>query len=193
MTETVPPAYPFLVLLVSGGHTQLVLALSPDKFSILADTLDNKIGQGPFYYKIRAIADRASDVFDKAARLLDLPSSTQASGAVIEHYASLPPLAPFNTHPSVALATALPDKSRIAFSFSGILTATARRIEEFRPDVEEEALKREVSRVFQEAVVGHLCTKVGHAVKLLSGQGMAEAGGLVVSGGVASNQYLRQT
>lgn len=133
------------------------------------------------------------DVFDKAARLLDLPSSTQASGAVIEHYASLPPLAPFNTHPSAALATALPDKSRIAFSFSGILTATARRIEELRPDVEEEALKREVSRVFQEAVVGHLCTKVGHAINLLSGQGTAELGGLVVSGGVASNQYLRQT
>jgi N6-L-threonylcarbamoyladenine synthase len=136
-------------------------------------------------------------VFDKAARLLDLPSSTQASGAVIEHYASLTPLAPFSTSPSEPLATALPDKSRIAFSFSGILTATARRIEQLRHTVEEEALKREISRVFQEAVVGHLCRKVGHAISLLSGQeegkGMAEIGGLVVSGGVASNQYLRQT
>jgi N6-L-threonylcarbamoyladenine synthase len=132
---------------------------------------------------------------------LDLPSSTQASGAVIEHYASLTPLAPFNTTPSEALATALPDKSRIAFSFSGILTATARRIEQLQISVEDEALKRELSRVFQEAVVGHLCTKVGHAISLRSGQGegkgkgkgMAEIGGLVVSGGVASNQYLRQT
>jgi len=128
------------------------------------------------------------DVFDKAARLLDLPSSTQASGAVIEHYASLMPLPPFDTSPSSALATALPDKSRIAFSFSGILTATARRIEELR-DTDEEALKREVSRVFQEAVVGHLCKKMGHAMALLD----QPVGGLVVSGGVASNQYLRKT
>jgi N6-L-threonylcarbamoyladenine synthase len=128
------------------------------------------------------------DVFDKAARLLDLPSSTQASGAVIEHYASLPPLSPFDTTPSQPLATALPDKSRIAFSFSGILTATARRIEELRGNVDEEASKREVSRIFQEAVIGHLCKKVGHAMASLE-----PVGGLVVSGGVASNQYLRQT
>jgi N6-L-threonylcarbamoyladenine synthase len=128
------------------------------------------------------------DVFDKAARLLDLPSSTQASGAVIEHYASLPPLSPFDITPSPALATALPDKSRIAFSFSGILTATARRIEELREKVDEEAMKREVSRIFQEAVVGHLCKKVGHAMSSLD-----QVGGLVVSGGVASNQYLRST
>jgi len=128
------------------------------------------------------------DVFDKAARLLDLPSSTQASGAVIERYASLPPLPPFNTTPSQPLATALPDKSRIAFSFSGILTATARRIEELRGTVDEEALKREVSKIFQEAVVGHLCKKVGHAMAPLD-----PVGGLMVSGGVASNQYLRKT
>ena len=128
------------------------------------------------------------DVFDKAARLLDLPSSTQASGAVIERYASLPPLPPFDTAPSQPLATALPDRSRIAFSFSGILTATARRIEELRGNVDEEALKREVSKIFQEAVVGHLCKKVGHAMAPLD-----PVGGLVVSGGVASNHYLRKT
>jgi len=44
LTEEVPPKYPFLVLLVSGGHTQLVLASGLDKFTILANTLDNKIG-----------------------------------------------------------------------------------------------------------------------------------------------------
>lgn len=44
LTEGVPPTFPFLVLLVSGGHTQLVLALALDRFSIIADTLDSKIG-----------------------------------------------------------------------------------------------------------------------------------------------------
>ena len=107
---------------------------------------------------------------------------------MIEHYASLPLLPPFNTTPSQPLATALPDKSRIAFSFSGILTATARRIEELREKVDEDGMKREVSRIFQEAAVGHLCKKVGHAMVPLD-----NVGGLVVSGGVASNQYLRST
>lgn len=54
--------------------------------------------------------------------------------------------------------------------------------------MDDEARKREISRVFQEAVVGHLCTKVGHAMASLK----EPVGGLVVSGGVASNQYLRQ-
>jgi len=44
LTEDVPPQFPFLTLLVSGGHTQLVLAESMDKFSILMTTLDNAIG-----------------------------------------------------------------------------------------------------------------------------------------------------
>jgi N6-L-threonylcarbamoyladenine synthase len=134
------------------------------------------------------------DVFDKAARLLDLESRTQASGAILETYASLPPLPPFIENPTPPLATALPDKSRLAFSFSGILTATARRITELRSvNVEAEAIKREISRVFQEAVVGHLCKKVGHAMISIDNGPGPGLGGLVVSGGVASNQYLRNT
>lgn len=53
-----------------------------------------------------------------------------------------------------------------------------------------EAIKREMSRVFQKAVVGHLCTKLGHGIQTLGARGMG-LGGLVVSGGVASNHYLR--
>lgn len=44
LTEEEPPEFPFLTLLVSGGHTQLVLAKTMDDFSIVADTLDNCIG-----------------------------------------------------------------------------------------------------------------------------------------------------
>jgi N6-L-threonylcarbamoyladenine synthase len=137
-------------------------------------------------------------VFDKAARLLELPSSTQASGAVIEQYAALPPLPPFDLSPTPPLPNALPDSSRIAFSFSGTLAATARRIEELKAraqverdtGISDEGIKREMSRVFQESVIGHLCTKVNHATKHL-GLGGSKLGGLVVSGGVASNQHLR--
>lgn len=126
--------------------------------------------------------------------MLELPSSTQASGAVIEHYASLPPLAPFDQNPEPPLPPSLPQKARVAFSFSGLLTATARRLEELRGrGIEEGAVKREMSRVFQDGVVGHLCRKLEHAIASLGEYGQPLAlGGVAVSGGVASNQYLRQ-
>lgn len=44
LTETTPPGFPFLTLLVSGGHTQVVLAESLDKYSILAKSMDSAIG-----------------------------------------------------------------------------------------------------------------------------------------------------
>lgn len=44
LTEQDPPSFPFLVVLVSGGHTQLVLAKSFHEYSIIADCLDSKIG-----------------------------------------------------------------------------------------------------------------------------------------------------
>lgn len=58
-----------------------------------------------------------------------------------------------------------------------------------------EPLQREISRIFQTAAVGHLVKKVEKAIKVLHERdGISEDawGGLVVSGGVASNQYLRQ-
>ena len=44
LTETDPPEFPFLVLLVSGGHTQLVLCKGLDAFEIVMDKVDNSIG-----------------------------------------------------------------------------------------------------------------------------------------------------
>ena len=44
LTEDTPPRFPFLVLLVSGGHTQLVLAKGLDEFEIVMDKVDNSIG-----------------------------------------------------------------------------------------------------------------------------------------------------
>lgn len=154
-----------------------------------------------------------SDAFDKAARLLDLHSSTQASGAIIEHYTSLPPLPPFDNQSLEPLPMSIPEKSRISFSFSGLVSATERRLLSLRNDgtTSEEAIKREMSRVFQTAVVGHLCKKLEHAIDSIGhGHGLGpqraagleqgetgaefkgqSLGGLVVSGGVASNLYLR--
>ena len=111
---------------------------------------------------------------------------------MIEHYASLPPLAPFDAHPAESLPLSIPEKNRIEFSFSGLVSATERRVAKMRDEgVNDEAMQREMSRVFQTAIVGHLCRKLGHAIDNLGSRGSG-LGGLVVSGGVASNQYLRK-
>ena len=84
-----------------------------------------------------------------------------------------------------------PKASILAFSFSGLLTATHRLVaritaEEQRPIGESE--RREVARVFQEAAIAHLIHKVQLAMRLEKFKGVRA---LVVSGGVASNQVLR--
>ena len=71
LTEASPPALPFLTLLVSGGHTQLVLAHSLHHFQILATTLDDSVG----------------NTFDKFARALDLGWQS-APGALVETLAA---------------------------------------------------------------------------------------------------------
>ncbi|KAI0757843.1 glycoprotease family-domain-containing protein [Daedaleopsis nitida] len=63
------PAFPFLTLLVSGGHTLLLFAASRTAFHILATTLDESI----------------SNTFDKVAKLLRIPYANRAPGAILEH------------------------------------------------------------------------------------------------------------
>ncbi|EIW68945.1 hypothetical protein TREMEDRAFT_31504 [Tremella mesenterica DSM 1558] len=178
LTESIPPEYPFFVLLVSGGHTQLVLAKSLDKFQILLDTLDNSIG----------------NVFDKAARLLQLPPSLERGpGAVLEYYASLSYSQPNNQldNSSKSHLNSSTDsiKTQKAFSFSGLLSATERLVNQLCPDGRvDEQVQKEISRAFQFATMGHLIDKVRLVMK-----DYPDVRGLVVSGGVACNQYLRRS
>jgi N6-L-threonylcarbamoyladenine synthase len=122
---------------------------------------------------------------------------------VLESYASEPRLPPHDTEPLPLLPIPLSSggKARhLAFSFSGLLSATERLVVRLRETeertgpgegkVEEnEGIQREVARAFQEAAVGHVVQKVRLAME---GSGLDELGGLVVSGGVACNLVLRQ-
>ncbi|WWC58296.1 uncharacterized protein I303_100836 [Kwoniella dejecticola CBS 10117] len=190
LTERDPPKFPFLILLVSGGHTQLVLAKSQDQFEILLDTLDSKIG----------------DVFEKAARALNLPhSATKSPGAILEEYATQPPLPPYDTTPLPALPIPLSVGEAVhkrAFSFAGILSSLQRRISQLPTRGTEtdvgltEGDQRDFSRILQQAVVGHLVFKLRQTIEFILNKdletpGKEKLGGLVVSGGVASNLHLR--
>ncbi|CAG5070707.1 tRNA N6-adenosine threonylcarbamoyltransferase [Dyadobacter sp. CECT 9623] len=90
------PAFPFLCLTVSGGHTQIVKVLSPLDMEIIGETRDDAVGEA----------------FDKTAKLLDLP---YPGGPLIDKYAA-------EGNPG-AYAFPLPEMPGLDFSFSGIKTS----------------------------------------------------------------------
>lgn len=134
-------------------------------------------------------------VFDKVARILRLPPSpTSGLGPVLEEYAARAPLPPYDQSPVSALTRPLSGKNSHmpAFSFSGLLSAAERLAKQEWPrikgEVPPENVQREVSRAFQTAAVRHLADKVRLAIDSLG----FLVNGLVVSGGVGSNKYLRE-
>ena len=90
------PSFPFLCLTVSGGHTQIVLAESPNKMKVIGETLD----------------DAAGEAFDKSAKLLGLP---YPGGPLIDKYAQ--------TGNPKAFLFAEPQIPELNFSFSGLKTS----------------------------------------------------------------------
>lgn len=165
LTETTPPGYPFLTLLVSGGHTLLLLAESAFKFKLLATSDDDSIG----------------DAYDKVTRMLDIPwGNARSGGQALEEFVQARPAS------TLDLAFPIPAPRELIFSYSGLKSAVKREIEKGRDDTER---KRSIAGAFQKAAVGQLTSKTALALQQLDGVALTS---LVVSGGVASNAYLRQ-
>ncbi|KAK4702425.1 hypothetical protein P7C70_g3801, partial [Phenoliferia sp. Uapishka_3] len=175
LTEEVPPEFPFLTLLVSGGHTLLVFARSETNFKILATCDDESIGAA----------------FDKACRDLRIPYSLGiggSPGAALSAFASLPttPLPKLPSGPFV-----LPLRGQLRFSYAGTRSELTRIL--VREPVEEmlEERKKELARGFVGACVAQVEEKVKLALRSLEGGEQGDVKALVVSGGVASNAFLR--
>lgn len=186
LTEEEPPQFPFLVLLVSGGHTMLVLATSITEFRILATTSDDSIG----------------DAFDKVARDLGIPW-TSAPGAALEALAAKHDGASSINPPTFPL----PCKGQPAFSYSGLKAAVQRHIEAHQAALDD-ASKSAIAHAFQSAACAQLEDKLSmvlrpsSAIEDARGRkfpriALEEPGfsdritALVCSGGVASNHFLR--
>jgi len=174
------PDFPVICLIVSGGHTDLLLMMEHGKYQPLGRTRD----------------DAAGEAFDKVARILGLgyPGGPAIEQAALSGNSSLYHL------PRAWL------KGSDDFSFSGLKTAVLRlveeqsekaaRLEETTPMSEDIPLKREgaveesekadIAASFQEAVADVLVTKTVAAAKRL------EACQIMLCGGVASNHLLRQ-
>jgi len=163
--------YPYLLLLVSGGHCQILIVKGVGEFERLGTTID----------------DAAGEAFDKVAKMLRLG---YPGGPMIEKMASLG-----NKHRFV-LPKPLYNSGDCNLSFSGLKTAVRKIIESYSPDgnVEHAILNKQdtadICSSFQEAATQSLCHKLALAIKIFK-QRFPEGKDLVVSGGVAANSYLR--
>ncbi len=145
-----PPAFPFIALLVSGGHTQLMRVAGVGEYALLGETQD----------------DAAGEAFDKTAKLLGL------------HYPGGPALAQLAEHgrpgrfrfPRPMIAS-----GDLDFSFSGLKTAVAIECAKGVPDAQTRA---DIARAFEEAAVEVLAAKCVAAIEQSGLERLVVAGGV---------------
>lgn len=185
MLEPESPDFPFICLLVSGGHTQLVHVAAPGDYRLLGESID----------------DAAGEAFDKTAKMLGL---SYPGGPQLSH------LAESGDAAAIALPRPMLDRPDLDFSFSGLKTAAITRYKAFLASVEPELssnavvdaledlaasagraaavhqFKADLAAGFEQAVVDVLMVKSRRALE------QAGLSRLVISGGVSANRRLRQ-
>ncbi len=161
MLESDRPDYPFVALLVSGGHTQLISVEYPGCYELLGESLD----------------DAAGEAFDKAAKMLGLG---YPGGPLIAEMAN--PGRPGR----FVFPRPMTDRPGLDFSFSGLKTFTLNTVLDLKEHAEITAQdKSDVALAFQTAVVETLTIKCKRALK------QTGLRSLVIAGGVSANLALR--
>lgn len=164
MLETSPPEFPFVALLVSGGHTQLVRVDGIGRYQLLGESLD----------------DAAGEAFDKAAKMLGLAYPGGPRVAALAEQGNAERFTfprPMVKHPG------------LDFSFSGLKTYTLNTVESCKDkdtgELDEQS-RADIACAFQTAVVDTLVIKCKRALKQESLKR------LVIAGGVSANHALRE-
>lgn len=147
--EPDPPAYPFLALLVSGGHTELVKVAGLGQYEIIGDTLDDAVGEA----------------FDKTAKLLGLGYPGGAALAALAENGD-----PKRFH----FPRPMTDRPGLDFSFSGLKTFALTTVEQHN----DEKSKADIARAFQDAVVETLMIKCRRALQETKYKKLVVAGGV---------------
>jgi len=174
------PKFPILALLVSGGHTELVLARGYGKYKIVGETLD----------------DAAGEAFDKVARILGLgyPGGPVISAEAKKILNSKP--APYRSEASgtgseilnkfqIKLPRPMLNSKDYNFSFSGLKTAVLYLVRDLSKKYSIKVLRPTIAREFQDAAVEVLVKKTIKAAKDY------KAKTVLLGGGVAANSLLR--
>ncbi len=157
--------FPYLLLLVSGGHCQLLVVEAVGRYRRLGTTLDDALGEA----------------FDKAAKMLGLG---YPGGPAVERAAS-------GGDPTrYALPRPLMGEPGCHFSFSGLKTALRQTIERIGPASQEPPDLHDLCASFQAAAGDALLDRTSRALAMFRNH-HPDGDTLVVAGGVAANAYLR--
>jgi N6-L-threonylcarbamoyladenine synthase len=169
-----PPAFPFIALLVSGGHTQLMRVNGVGEYALLGETID----------------DAAGEAFDKTAKLLGLPYPGGPQ---------LAKLAEGGDPASFKFPRPLMHSGDLDFSFAGLKTAVLTQVKRLVGDVPEgkdvrgqgveslsDVVLRDLAASIQAAITEVLVKK---SLKAVQQSGLSR---LVVAGGVGANRSLRE-
>lgn len=155
------PAFPYLLLLLSGGHSQCVAVEGVGRYRLLGSTLDDAVGEA----------------FDKSAKLLGLP---YPGGPALEACAR------GGDPAAVPLPRPLLHREGCDFSFSGLKTAVAQLIAAEPPGPLPRRRAADIAAGFQAAVTDILGNRLEHALAMCP-----DASAIIIAGGVAANAAIR--
>lgn len=162
MLEDNPPAFPFVALLVSGGHTQLVSVDGIGEYQMLGESLD----------------DAAGEAFDKTAKMLglDYPGGPRVAA-----------LAEKGVPGRYRFPRPMTDRPGLDFSFSGLKTYTLNTVNAERKSTDglSDQVRADIALAFETAAVETLVIKCRRALE------QAGSHRLVIAGGVSANKRLR--
>ena len=162
LLEDNAPEFPFIALLVSGGHTQLVEVPVLGQYNLIGESLD----------------DAAGEAFDKVAKMLGL---NYPGGPLVAK------LAEQGNPERFKFPRPMTNRPGLDFSFSGLKTFTLNTVEDHKVDgVLDEQCKADIAWAFQEAVADTMVIKCRRAFQH---SGMKR---LVIAGGVSANTRLRE-
>jgi N6-L-threonylcarbamoyladenine synthase len=148
--ETPALEFPFIALLVSGGHCQLIEVINLGEYQLLGDTLDDAVGEA----------------FDKTAKLMGIP---YPGGAVLAALADQCESTPYR------FPRPMTDRPGLDFSFSGLKTHA---LTTWNHSAKEDRDRLEIAKAFQQAVVDTLIIKCKRAIQQSACTRLVVAGGV---------------
>ena len=156
--------FPYLLLLISGGHTQFLIVKDVDHYEQLGTTIDDALGEA----------------FDKTAKMLDLG---YPGGPSVEKFSNLGDKNFFK------LPAPIINKAGCNLSFAGLKTAVLRESKKINDD---NKMKYNLAASFQNTINKILYKKTKIAVKIFKEKTRAKEVRLIVAGGVAANKTIRK-
>lgn len=150
MLEDKSPEFPFVALLVSGGHTQLISVTAIGEYKLLGESID----------------DAAGEAFDKTAKLLGLD---YPGGPLLSRMAQQ------GTEGRFVFPRPMTDRPGLDFSFSGLKTFAANTI---RGNADDDQTRADIARAFEDAVVDTLAIKCKRALEQTGFKRLVMAGGV---------------